>query len=242
MGFGHWGLLNLTMKLLAFSTSSEMLSVALLNDSQLIKEENHFLGLRHSEKLVPTIKDMLDASSFSLKDIDGFAIDIGPGSFTGLRIGLATLKGLVFGERKKIIGVSSLDALAENAATEPHPFNFFNCLICPIIDAKQDRVYSALYTLSEAKPHSKRKTKYEVIKIKDLLKKLNKKKAIFLGDGLGKYQDFIAQAKKETTFLPRKFWFPYASVIAKLGLQRLKQGKRDNIDSLSPMYLTPPIK
>ncbi len=221
-----------------------MLSVALLSDSQLIKEENYFLGLRHSEKLLPTIKDILDASSFSLEDIDGFAIDIGPGSFTGLRIGLATLKGLVFGEKKKIIGVSSLDALAENVSNLSEVSPRTKTLICPIIDAKQERVYSALYTLSEAKLHSKRKTKYEVIKIKDLLKKIKQgdslrriQKVIFLGDGLEKYQDFIVQKKKDSVFLPRKFWFPYASVIAKLGLQRLKRSKGDNIDSLSPMYL-----
>ena len=71
---------------------------------------------------------------------------------------------------------------------------------------------------------------------------MNKKKTVFLGDGLEKHQDFIAQQKKEAIFLPRKFWFPYASIIAKLGLEKLKKGKGDNVDLLSPMYLVPPIK
>jgi len=241
------------MTLLAFSTSSEMLSVALFSDSQLIKEENHFLGLKHSEKLLPTIKDILGVSSFSLKDIDAFAVDVGPGSFTGLRIGLATLKGLTFGERKKVSGVLSLDALAENVnslsevslRTEVRA----KTLVCPVIDAKQERVYSAIYEITKS-GRLKRKIDYSVIKIKDLLKKLNRQggsprriqKTIFLGDGLEKYQDFIARAKKDVSFLPREFWFPYASVIAKLGLERLKRGKSDDINSLSPRYLIPPIK
>ncbi|MCK4859271.1 MAG: tRNA (adenosine(37)-N6)-threonylcarbamoyltransferase complex dimerization subunit type 1 TsaB [Candidatus Omnitrophica bacterium] len=214
-----------------------MLSVALIKDNQVIKEGNYFLGLRHSERLLPTIKDILDASSFSLKDIDTFAIDIGPGSFTGLRIGLATLKGLTFGEKKKVIGISSLDALAKNAQLQ---LDYSDHLICPIIDARQDRVYTAFYEISKSNK-LKRKTKYQVVKIGNLLKTLNKKKVVFLGDGLEKHQDFIAQQKKEVIFLGRKFWFPYASIIAKLGLEKFKRGKSDNIDSLSPMYLVPPV-
>ena len=146
-----------------------------------------------------------------------------------------------------------MDALAENVnslsevslRTEVRA----KTLVCPVIDAKQERVYSAIYEITKS-GRLKRKIDYSVIKIKDLLKKLNRQggsprriqKTIFLGDGLEKYQDFIARAKKDVSFLPRKFWFPYASVIAKLGLERLKRGKSDDINSLSPRYLIPPIK
>ena len=236
------------MLILAFSASSEILSVALINKDKLIGEENYFVGLRHSEKLLSAIKNILNISSFSISDIDAFAIDIGPGSFTGLRISLATLKGLVFGEQKKIIGVSSLDVLTENAI-QSQPF-ISNSLICPIIDAKQDRVYSAIYEITKS-GQLKRKTDYSAIKIKDLLISIRNNplmtdiiddsKVIFLGDGLQKYQDFIFQKQKKAIFLARKFWFPYASVVAKLGIECLKRGKEDNIDSLLPMYLVPPM-
>lgn len=125
------------MKLLSIDTSSEICSVALLENNNLIKELSINDALTHSQKLMPLIKQLLDETNTSINDIDLFACDKGPGSFTGIRIGISTVKAFADAMNKPIIGISSLKALSYNIKDDGY--------ICSLIDAKNNNVYYSLF-------------------------------------------------------------------------------------------------
>ncbi|MDP8230669.1 MAG: tRNA (adenosine(37)-N6)-threonylcarbamoyltransferase complex dimerization subunit type 1 TsaB [Candidatus Gorgyraea atricola] len=211
------------MKILAIDTSSKFLSIALGNGKDIIKEENYLLDRRHSSLLVPKIKEMLEGSGLSIKKIDAFVVGLGPGSFTGLRIGVSAVKGLGLALKKPCIGVASIDAIAMNADSG---------MIVPIIDAKRENVYSAIYEKKNGRVV--RKTDYLLIKMNELLKKV-KKDAIFLGDGISIYKDKIGRG----IFLEEKYWYPKAGNLIKLALPKIKRTKKCNLAKLEPIYLYP---
>jgi len=126
------------LRVLAIDTSSVVATVAIMDDEKLIGEYvlNH--KQTHSQKIMPMIEELLASSELRIQDIDVFAVASGPGSFTGLRIGAATMKGLAHAMNKPIIGVSTLDGLAFNLP-------YCNYIISPIMDAKNEQVYNALY-------------------------------------------------------------------------------------------------
>ena len=125
------------MKILAISTSSNKLSVALLEDDNVIKELNILNQKTHSEKLMPFIQELFETTHFSLDDINLIACDIGPGSFTGIRIGVATVKALSQVKNIPVVGCSSLEGLAYNVKGYDY--------ICSIIDARNNQVYAAIF-------------------------------------------------------------------------------------------------
>lgn len=127
------------MKILCIDTSSSLCSVAILEDNKLLKKIELNNGLTHSETLMPIIKDILENTNLSLKDINLLVCDIGPGSFTGIRIGIATVKAFSDSLNIPCIGISSLEALAYNVSTDG--------LICSTIDCKNDNCYFTLYEL-----------------------------------------------------------------------------------------------
>jgi tRNA threonylcarbamoyladenosine biosynthesis protein TsaB len=218
------------MKVLGVDTSTNVLSVAIVEDKDIISNLSRTLEKGHSSGLVPMIGEILKRANISLERIDGFAVGIGPGSFTGLRVGVTTMKTLAFSVDKPIKGLSSLDAIAYNGVGAPSP-------ICPIVDAKRDQVYSAIYAW-EGKV-LKRLSNYLLIPIGRLLKKI-KGEVLFLGDGIELYKEEIIKIKKgKAMFAPKSSWFPQASRIAFLGLEAFKRGEMDNPYSLVPMYLYP---
>lgn len=125
------------MYILAIDTSCAVSTVAVTADDKLLAEITLNLGNTHSETLLPTIADVLEKTSLTLDDISIFATTLGPGSFTGIRIGVSTIKGLAFGKGRVCRGVSSLAALAEAAPS--------GALICPVLNARHDSVYTALF-------------------------------------------------------------------------------------------------
>ncbi len=127
------------MKILALETSATVASVALCSDGRLLAEYTLNNGNTHSQTLLPMVEALLSDFSLSVKDIDLFAVSSGPGSFTGVRIGAATLKGLAFGTNAPCVGVSTLEALAENAVIHKG-------LICPVMNARRSQVYTALFS------------------------------------------------------------------------------------------------
>ena len=217
------------MIFLAIDSSSRFFSAAISEDKKLISERNIELERRLSEGLLSVIKDLLKKSGTSLDKIHGFCVGLGPGSFTGLRIGVSTMKGLAFSLKKPLLGVSSLDALAYNAKG-------FRGLICPIIDAKRENLYSCLYEYN--KDRLVKKSSYLLIDLKSLIKKINKP-AVFLGDGINLYKKQISQEIKEALFLPSDFWYPKASIIARLGLEKLARAKNFDSARIRPLYLYP---
>ncbi len=126
------------MKILAFETSSHVASVAVLTDEMLLGEFTINHPKTHSQKLMPMLEMLLEALELKIQDFDYLAVSKGPGSFTGVRIGVSTVKGLAQPHKIPVIAVSSLEALGQ-------PFVGFEGLICPIMDARKNEVYTALY-------------------------------------------------------------------------------------------------
>ena len=126
------------MIVLAIDSSSVAASAAVCRDDRIISEFIQNTSLTHSETLLPMIKSVLEAAGMTAEDIELFAVSAGPGSFTGVRIGISTIKGLAFGRNKPIASVSSLEALAYNLLG-------FNGIICPVMDARRGQFYTALF-------------------------------------------------------------------------------------------------
>lgn len=162
------------MNILAIETTTKVLSVAVLNENEILGEIFINSKLNHSKTLLPTIDNLLKSLTLSLKDIDAFAISDGPGSFTGLRIGGSTVKAFAKNGNKKIVKVPTLQALA---------YNVGNCdkLIIPIMDARRNTVFTGSYKWKENNMIIK--SEIECIDINDLLERHNKGEVIFLGDG-----------------------------------------------------------
>lgn len=223
------------MRVLAIETSSKVLGVAVLDDKGCGLERNYNLGLRHASHLIPTIKDLLKRAKLKLKDINAYCISIGPGSFTGLRIGVATVKGLSIADRKKVVAVPSLDVLAYNIKPTKDK-------ICVIVDAKKEKLYSCFY--EHRKTGLKRISPYLLIGYEELFKKLNTQKndILLVGDGIEKLIAYSLELreKKGIGIADEKFWHPRAINVARIGIEMLKKGKVvKDIDKLVPTYLHP---
>ena len=215
------------MKILGIDTSTKNLSVAILDEDRLLAEFNGRDRLRHSQDLIPRIASLLKSARLALSDLDGFAVSIGPGSFTGLRIGVTTLKGLNLVTGKPIAAVPTLDALAYNISGE-----YKN--ICVIVDAKKNKVYACIYTKIDDK--IKRETEYLLLPIEELLERIDSP-AIFLGDGIGLYKEAISNKLNSAQFAEENLWFPKASIVSKLGIEKLRKDEITGGDELVPMYL-----
>jgi len=218
------------MILLSADTSSAKFSIALSREGMLVDEFEAESLNSHSSSLLHEIEKLLSKNSYDISDIEGFCIGLGPGSFTGLRIGITTMRGLAFTLKKPIAGIPSIDSLSLNLAGHKGR-------ICPIIDAKQNKVYSRIYNCNGKKIEAK--GTFLLLSIDDLLKKV-KGPTTFLGDGVGLYRDYISgKMGSDAEFSPESTWYPKAAIIGRLGYDRLKAHKGDNIFSLSPLYIYP---
>ena len=137
------------MKTLAFDTSTKFLTIAGLDDDHVLSSFHEDVGIRHSEILVPTIDDVLLKAGWRLKDVDLIAVGIGPGSFTGLRIAVATVKGFLTVINAKVVGVPAMDAIAMNAPQDKK-------MIAPFLDARKEKVYSCMYERKKRCPDKKK--------------------------------------------------------------------------------------
>lgn len=133
------------MLTLAFESSAKAASVALCEDGRLISQVIQCSGLTHSRTLLPMAEDLLKNAEMEMKQIDSFAVAQGPGSFTGIRIGIATVKGLAWAADKPCIGVSTLAAMAWNGVAA-------GGLICAVMDARRSEVYNALFRIEDGRP------------------------------------------------------------------------------------------
>ena len=131
------------MRILAIESSAKMSSVALVEEGVLIAQNTQHAGQTHSKTLLPMTNSLLKDLGMAIQDIDKIAVAHGPGSFTGLRIGVATAKGLAMGADKPLIGVSTLEAMAHQGK------HLGEGIICPVMDARREQVYNALFTTQE---------------------------------------------------------------------------------------------
>lgn len=207
------------MKILSIDTSTDYLSIAITDGAKVLARYHRPSHRNHSRLLVPIIAKLIKKSGSKLKDIDGFCVSVGPGSFTGLRIGVVTVKGLAYALNKPIVTVPTLDIIARNGKN-------FKGIVCPVIDAKKSKVYACLYR-SDGKTF-KKISKYLLIPVQELLQMTSKyDKVLFLGDGV-KLTD-----SEETV----KNWYPRADIAASLAVKDFSNKKFTSPERLEPMYI-----
>ena len=166
------------MKILAIDTSAIVASCALCEDDVPVAVYSQKAGLNHSQTMLPMVKNLMDNTNVSIDDIDMLAVSAGPGSFTGIRIGVATIKGLAFGKGKICVGVSTLEAMAKTISSFAK-----DAIICPVMDARRNQLYNAIF---EAHGDTVlRLTEDRLIDATELSKELDAmdKPVYFVGDG-----------------------------------------------------------
>jgi tRNA threonylcarbamoyladenosine biosynthesis protein TsaB len=220
------------MKFLAIDTSTSFASVAIAVDELIVAESLLNTNRTLSARLVPEIERLLATAGLSFNDIDIFASSIGPGSFTGVRGGIAAIQGLAVATGKPCAGYSSLAMLAMNFSLSTVP-------ICPLLDARKSEVYAALYDCSSVIP-----SPYiidDVLSPAALLERIaaaTSGPVIFVGDGALRYHDFIAeQLGDKAVFAPYPLNSPHAANGTLLALHAFRLGSLLDPSQLLPLYL-----
>jgi tRNA threonylcarbamoyladenosine biosynthesis protein TsaB len=215
------------MKVLGIDTSNLVLSIAVVDREKELGEYTTNLKKNHSIRLMPAISMLLDELGLEAEELEGIAVAHGPGSYTGVRIGLTTAKSLAWALNVPIVGISSLEAIASHAA-------YFPGLVSPVVDARRGQVYTALFKDAE------RKADDRIRMIADWSTELRKEgqPVLFLGDDVSLHKDVIIENLGDLAqFGPVEWNVPRASFIARTGLQLLGQGKQCDLDSFVPQYL-----
>ena len=219
------------MKVLGIDTSTSCGSVGLIDDGEVLADYLLNIPVTHSERLLGAIEFVLKETRCPIENLEGWAISLGPGSFTGLRIGVSTVKGLAFATGKPVVGVSTLDVLASQIAPTSH-------LICPILDARKKEVYTAFYRYEED-GFLRRQSNYQAIGPEDLVKKITGQ-TIFLGDGVRTYRDFLLNSLPSLAIFPLSpLHVSHGSMVAKLGSELLQKGEYLDLSTFVPIYVRP---
>lgn len=231
------------MRVLAIDSSGLTATVAVVEDTQTVAEYTINYKKTHSQTLLPMIDEVVKMTELDLGTIDAIAVAGGPGSFTGLRIGSATAKGLGLALNKPLIHVPTVDGLA---------YNVFGCedIICPIMDARRNQVYTGIYTFSkkagEKEGRNLVEPVFQVIKmqmavsIEELAERLNRyrRPVVFLGDGVPVYENVLAEKLTVPySFAPAYMNRQRAAVVGTLGIQYYKAGKFETAEEHRPDYL-----
>lgn len=221
------------MLVLGIESSTPVASVALVSQQGLLGETTLNIGLTHSEQLLPLIDDLLRETRLSITDVEGIAVSGGPGSFTGLRIGMATAKGLAQGRSINIVSVPTLQALAScQAGTE--------FLVAPVMNARRSEVYGALYRLGQDK--TEEVIPPQAIAPQSFAKILLEtgEKIWLTGDGVVPYLQIWREALGPMALFPPIYaQNARAASVAWLGRERLLLGEKDDLYTLKPFYIRP---
>lgn len=213
------------MLILAFDTSSKTASVAILRDHVILYDVTINAGLNHSEVLLPAIENACRQTGINITDFDLFACTIGPGSFTGLRIGVSTLKGFMLATKKPAVGVSSLAALALNAGKSTKK-------ICSIMDAGRGQVYYAGFKY-DSKGLLRQVEKEQVLNPSHIT---YDKKKLYVGEGVVKYSGMM-KTEDKVKIASSSHLYIRASSVATLGKEKFDQNELLNIETFIPAYL-----
>lgn len=218
------------MKILALESSSMVASAALITEESLIAEYTMNHKKTHSQTLLSMIDEIVKMSETNLEEIDAIAVSGGPGSFTGLRIGSATGKGLGLALRKPMIHIPTMDAMA---------YNFFGTdkLICPMMDARRSQVYTGIYECNE---NLVIKSEQDLLLIDEIVEKLNEmgREVILLGDGVPMNLEYIKlNLKVPFLIAPPHLNRNKASSVAALAINYYKEGKTQEAREHLPNYL-----
>ena len=219
------------MKILAIDSSGLVATVAILEDDELIAEYTVNYKKTHSETLLPMLDEISKMTDLDLKSIDMIAVSKGPGSFTGLRIGSATVKGLAYALNVPVVSVPTVDALSMNLwGTDK--------LVCPIMDARRNQVYTGLYDFIGDRHHVV--MEQTAMGIEELIDMINQKKwsVVFLGDGVPVYKDVIEEKLKVShLYAPANMNRQRAASLGVLAFEYIKKGIVETADEHKPEYL-----
>lgn len=219
-----------TVYVLGIDTATLVCGAALVSPDRLLAEYTLHTKKTHSERLLPLIASVLRDCSLSPADLSGVAVAAGPGSFTGVRIGMVTAKALGQALHLPLAAISTLEALAAQ-------YSQFQGVICPILDARRGQVYNALF---EPGPLPVRLTEDRAVTLPSLLAELAEKKqpALFLGDGVPVHKDAILKALDAgAVFLPPEAGLNRAATVARLGLNLIEDGQGQSYREIKPVYV-----
>lgn len=218
--------------LLAIDTATSCSTVALTTgnrkEGQVLASLSLSSNITHSRRLLSSIERLLEESSIAREDLAGYAVGLGPGSFTGLRIGMATVKGLAAASGLPLYGISTLDAIAANCLA--------SCLICAVLDARKKEVYAAFYRLND-KGLTERVTDIIAVEPRALVERINEP-VLMVGDGLAAYSEvWESELGEKMITAPAQLWTPSASVLGLIAGEMAMQEKVMDLASAVPMYV-----
>ena len=225
------------MYFVSFETSTKIFSLALSRDEKVLRYRNLKSASVLEDTILPALDKILDSAKIKFSQLDGFAIALGPGSFTSLRVGLSMVKAFAMATGRPVVGIPTLDIIASGV-------NGVACdEICVINDARRDKVYACFYD-----PKGLRKGDYLLTSLEDILEKAQGR-TLFVGDAVGLYRKAIEEAyqkyapKKNSAckclFADGKWWYPQSKVMAALAYERFRNKQYDDAASLLPLYLYP---
>lgn len=213
------------MRILAIETATASGSVALLERDRLVSDLAEAVPQRHLEWLAPALGRLLRAAGWDPADVEAVAVSVGPGSFTGLRIGIATASAWAHARRVPLIAVSTLEAVAEGVEVQG--------LICPVLDARRGEVVGALFERNGA---PRRVLADLVAPVDALLARLPQDRAVvFAGDAIARHAGALG-AHPRAQFAPPEQWSPRAAMTGRLAWRRLSRGERDDPYRVAPLY------
>lgn len=224
------------MQILAIESSSLTAGAAIIKDDVVLAEYSVSFKKTHSQSqtLLPMIDEVVKMTETNLKELDAIAISAGPGSFTGLRIGSATAKGLCLALDKPLVEVSTLEAMAFGCGP-------YNGLICPMIDARRRQVYTALYRFDE-ELNMVCVMEPKLLLVEELAQNLKELKSddenvLFTGDGMHVHGAWLKENVSKSKMAPAVCSTPRAAAVAELGAKKWREGKAINADDHRPIYL-----
>jgi tRNA threonylcarbamoyladenosine biosynthesis protein TsaB len=233
------------MRIIGIDTATAAASVALVDGGAIVAEKTHSSDVaggkgdghpgknNHAETILLLLESLLQSAGISLQGIHGIALSIGPGSFTGLRIGLSTVKGLVYGSQLPVVGVSTLLAQAARVTN-------YDGLICTLLDARKNEVYGALFEKTGDAVHRLSEDGVtSAAAFLEIIRSMAKgTPCLMIGDGAAVYkQSLLQQLGSGALFPTGEFSLSAASAVARLSEQRFRCNDVDDLGSLSPVYL-----
>lgn len=221
------------MTILAIDSSAKAASVCIANEEKIIGEFFINTSLTHSQTLMPMTEQLLKNTEMTIDEVDAIAVNAGPGSFTGVRIGVAAAKGLAFPKNLPCVSVSTLECMAYNLLGT-------DCMVCAVMDARCSQVYNAMFRIKGETVE--RLTDDRALSLSDLLLEFKQtdERILIVGDGAEITYDFLKNEASNAVLAPKNRRTQTASSVALAAFQKLFEGKTQTAAELMPIYLRLP--